>query len=122
MDLKGVLHEKKDEKKSDDPSVRTHKKPMQLRDIESRSASNKHENINSDEDIKNILKKEKENIYKKKWNKLDLGLKINRLRLFIEQYEFGLLGKLFLKLFFVKSMNGSNKCFAFLSSGMNLIN
>lgn len=87
MDLKGVLHEKKDEKKSDDPSVRTHKKPMQLRDIESRSASNKHQNINTEEDIKNILKKEKENIYKKKWNKLDLGLKVNRIRLFIEQYE-----------------------------------
>ncbi len=85
MDLKGVLNEKKTTKPE---TIRKHKKPMQLRDIENRSSSNKHqENINTDEDIELLIEKEKKEIYKKKWNKLDLGLKLNRLNLFITTFE-----------------------------------
>ena len=88
MDLKGVLNETPDTKKKQNDSIRTHKKPMQLRDIESRSATNKHHNnIDTEEDIDILLEKEKQNIYKKKWNKLDQGLKLNRIKLFTENYE-----------------------------------
>ena len=88
MDLKGVLNENPEAKKSKSESIRTHKKPMQLRDIESRSATNKHHtNIDSEEDIGILLEKEKQNIYKKKWNKLDQGLKLNRIKLFVDNYE-----------------------------------
>lgn len=88
MDLKNVLNENQEEK-PDDVNIRKHKKPIQLRDIENRSASNRKSGnvetaLESDEQIKELLEKEKEEIYKQSWNKLDNGLKINRLKKFIE--------------------------------------
>jgi len=86
MDLKNVLHENQEET-NDDTSIRKHKKPIQLRDIENRSANNRKTGgveCESDEQIKELLEKEKEEIYKQSWNKLDNGLKINRLKKFIE--------------------------------------
>jgi hypothetical protein len=89
MDLKKVLNENKEEK-PDDVIIRKHKKPIQLRDIENRSANNRKSGnvetaLESDEQIKELLEKEKEEIYKQSWNKLDNGLKINRLKKFIEK-------------------------------------
>ena len=83
MDLKNVLNDDIDEKNN---NVRVHKKPIQLRDIENRSSNNhiKINNQTSDEHMKEIINKEKKNIYFKSWNKLDNGLKINRLHKFIE--------------------------------------
>ena len=90
-DLKDVLNETKEEvelKNTDETGdkVRIHKKPIQLRDIENRSSGNRrvmgsHE---SDEKIKKLLKKEQEEIYKQPWNKLDSGLKINRIKSFVD--------------------------------------
>jgi len=89
MDLKVVLNEK-DEKeeggggKTD--SVRVHKKPIQLRDIENRSSNNRKTSLSheSDEKIKKMLNREKKQYYKQAWNKLDNGMKINRIKLFVE--------------------------------------
>ena len=83
MDLKNVLNDDKEEEVS--VHIRVHKKPIQLRDIENRSANNhmKHSTETSDEHMTEILKKEKENIYFKPWNKLDNGLRINRIHKFI---------------------------------------
>ena len=86
MDLQKVLNENQEEN-PDDVSIRKHKKPIQLRDIENRSANNRKTggvDCESDEQIKELLEKEKEEIYKQSWNKLDNGLKINRLKKFVE--------------------------------------
>ena len=66
MDLKNVLNENQEEK-PDDVNIRKHKKPIQLRDIENRSASNRKSGnvetmLESDEQIKELLEKEKERI------------------------------------------------------------
>lgn len=91
MDLKGVLNEKdedeqKEQSPTDDGAVRVHKKPIQLRDIENRSSTNRKTSLSheSDEKIKKLLNKEKKQYYKQAWNKLDNGMKINRLKLFVE--------------------------------------
>lgn len=91
MDLKGVLNEKEEDGKKeqspkDDGAVRVHKKPIQLRDIENRSSTNRKTGLSheSDEKIKKLLNKEKKQYYKQAWNKLDNGMKINRLKLFVE--------------------------------------
>ena len=90
MDLKNILKEDEDVgEQTPETSIRVHKKPMQLRDIENRSASRKvggstHE---SKETIKDLIDEEKINSYKKPWNKLDTGLKLNRLKDFIERQE-----------------------------------
>ena len=88
MDLKGVLNEKDEIKKEkeNDSSVRVHKKPIQLRDIENRSSTNRKTSLSheSDEKIKKLLNKEKKQYYKQPWNKLDNGMKINRLKLFVD--------------------------------------
>ena len=83
MDLKNVLNDDVGEKTT---NIRVHKKPIQLRDIENRSANNhvKINNQTTDEHMKEIINNEKKNIYFKSWNKLDNGLKINRLHKFIE--------------------------------------
>ena len=70
MDLKGVLNEKdsalepEQEQSDKDSVVRVHKKPIQLRDIENRSSSNRKTSLSheSDEKIKKLLHKEKNNI------------------------------------------------------------
>lgn len=88
MDLKSVLNDQTSKKNDTIEPIRTHKKPMQLRDIENRSSSNKHqEHINTDKDIELLIEKEKKEIYKKKWNKLDLGLKLNRINQFTDTYD-----------------------------------
>lgn len=95
MDLKKVLNESQEKKDNietkveevSDESVRVHKKPLQLRDIENRSSSKKRlqqETFESDENIKTLLEKEKEDIFKQSWNKLENGLKINRLKIYVE--------------------------------------
>ena len=95
MDLKNVLNDSQEKKENietkieevDDGSIRVHKKPLQLRDIESRSASKKRlqqETFESDENIRTLLEKEKEEIFKQSWNKLENGLKINRLKNYAE--------------------------------------
>ena len=91
MDLKGVLNEKEEkeekiEEKGKESVIRVHKKPIQLRDIENRSSSNrKHiDSHESDEKIKKLLNKEKKHYYNQNWNKLDNGMKINRLKIFVE--------------------------------------
>ena len=90
MDLKNVLNENevKEDITEKPELVRKHKKPVQLRDIESRSATNRkitQENFETDENIRSLLEKEKEEIYKQSWNKLDNGMKINRLKVFVKQ-------------------------------------
>lgn len=89
MDLKIVLNEKEEEVvkgESKDNPVRVHKKPIQLRDIENRSSSNRKSSLSheSDGEIKNMLQKEKKQYYKQAWNKLDNGMKINRIKVFAE--------------------------------------
>ena len=89
MDISNVLNESKKEKKTNtEDEVRVHKKPIQLRDIENRSSSNRGNNsIETDAKITELIKKEKELVFNQPWNKLDKGLKINRIRAFIEQEQ-----------------------------------
>ena len=86
MDLKNILKEEEEEVSST-KDIRVHKKPMQLRDIENRSSSRKigGNTFETQETMKELINEEKKNSYKKSWNKLDLGLKINRLKNFIEK-------------------------------------
>ena len=66
MDLKGVLNEKDEEQTSEkSTAVRVHKKPIQLRDIENRSSSNRKavDSHETDEKIKKLLNKEKKNYF-----------------------------------------------------------
>ena len=89
MDLKVVLNEKEEGsngKDEDTTAVRVHKKPIQLRDIENRSAGNRRIGLSheSDEKIKKMLNKEKTTCLKQPWNKLDNGMKINRIKIFVD--------------------------------------
>jgi|TARA_B110000285_G_C15071884_1_gene588439 hypothetical protein len=88
-DLKNVLKEDAPEKTNsatkEEQTIRVHKKPMQLRDIESRSSNtNREHKIETPEQIKQLLNDEKDLIFKKPWNRLDMGMKLNRIRLFSE--------------------------------------
>jgi hypothetical protein len=89
MDLKKILKEdtsiseKKPEQKEE--HIRKHKKPLQLRDIESRSASKRSDHLSSDESISKMIDQEKSSSLKKPWNKLDTGLKLNRLKIYINK-------------------------------------
>ena len=85
-DLKSVLKEGQKECK-EEVVVKKHKKPMQLRDIENRSSKTNRSQLKDDnyEDIDRLLNKEKTNLFKKPWNNLDTGMKINRIRLFTEE-------------------------------------
>lgn len=83
QDLKNVLKEEKNEKESE--TVRVHKKPMQLRDIETRSSNtNREHKIETPENMSKYLNEEKDQIFKQPWNRLDTGMKLNRLRNFTE--------------------------------------
>jgi len=83
QDLKNVLKEEKIEKESE--NVRVHKKPMQLRDIETRSSNtNREHKIETPENMNKYLNEEKDQIFKQSWNRLDTGMKLNRLRIFTE--------------------------------------
>ena len=83
MDLKNALKEKKESVSDDEEYIKKHKKPMQLRDIESRSSSNHkkfNEKYESEKDMNEFIEKEKKSIYFKPWNKLETGHKLNRIR------------------------------------------
>ena len=83
QDLKNVLKEEKIEKESE--NVRVHKKPMQLRDIETRSSNtNREHKIETPENMNKYLNEEKDQIFKQPWNRLDTGMKLNRLRIYTE--------------------------------------
>ena len=84
-DLKHIF--KKDEPKDEIKIRKKHKKPMQLRDIENRSSSTDRLNTTteSNENIDRLLNKEKGDIFKQHWNRLDTGMKLNRIRLFTEK-------------------------------------
>jgi hypothetical protein len=85
-DLKNVLQEDKKEKK-EDVKVNKHKKPMQLRDIESRSSTvvRVQSKVETPENMKKFIDEEKTQLFKQAWNRLDTGMKLNRIRLFSEQ-------------------------------------
>ena len=86
MDLKNVLSDNAPKETKKPASVSVHKKPIQLRDIESRSSSKTRlDKFESKEQMTELLNKEKHNIYKQNWNKLDKGMKINRLKEFISR-------------------------------------
>ena len=89
MDLKNVLTDEvpvQDKQKIVTPGISIHKKPIQLRDIENRSSSKTRiDKFESKEKMTELLNKEKGEIYKQSWNKLDKGLKINRLKEFIHR-------------------------------------
>jgi hypothetical protein len=84
-DLKEVLKEE-ETKPGKQEKIKVHKKPMQLRDIENRSSNTNRENkIETPENMKKLLNKEKNEIFKQPWNRLDTGMKLNRLRIFSEE-------------------------------------
>ena len=86
MDLKNILQESDTKSSGKGVTIEVHKKPIQLRDIESRSLSNKRASIyESDKNIQDLLNQEKKDCYKQSWNKLDKGMKLNRLRVYIEK-------------------------------------
>ena len=88
-DLKNILKDdcKNEGQKEEVKVLKKHKKPMQLRDIENRSSKTTRDNSTSEnvEDLEKLLNKEKVNIFKQHWNRLDTGMKINRIRLFTEE-------------------------------------
>ncbi len=84
MDLKNILKDETDssEKKS---APKKHKKPVQLREIESSSFAKFTTKMESKEEMKSLLNKEKQNVLKQPWNKLDVGMKLGRIKLFVEK-------------------------------------
>ena len=86
-DLKNVLQDGKNEKKEDVKKINKHKKPMQLRDIESRSSTvtKVQSKVETPENMKKFIDEEKTQLFKQPWNRLDTGMKLNRIRLFSEQ-------------------------------------
>jgi len=91
MDLKNALKEKQKVSVSDgEEYIKKHKKPMQLRDIESRSSSN-HKKLNekyeSEKDMTEFIEQEKKSIYFKPWNKLETGHKLNRIRKYVSSVK-----------------------------------
>jgi len=89
MDLRNILHESKtDELPPVEKEINIHKKPVQLRDIENRSANNRGEKVSeNDKVIDEIIQNEKKQIYHQSWNKLDRGIKLNRIKHFIQKEE-----------------------------------
>ena len=101
MDLKNILDkeiyddnisaevkDKEDIYNEKEGMIRTHKKPIQLRDIENRSLNTKREpSFDTEEEIQGFLIEEKKNSLRKPWNKLDNGMKINRLKVFCDKQK-----------------------------------
>ncbi len=90
MDLKSALeteHESQPEKTSETQGKETQtKKPIQLREIESRGSSGNLNGLYETKDTMNeLLTNERENIYKKPWNKLELGMKLVKLKDFAQK-------------------------------------
>ena len=82
-DLKNVLTEGKSEK-GKSKNNKKHKKPLQLREIESVKMNHSLSKMETREEMKSLLNKEKDEILKQPWNKLDNGMKLNRLKIFIQ--------------------------------------
>ena len=87
MDLKTILNDvdiadddNLESSLKNNPNVKVHKKPIQLKDIERRSKTNHDQNNISETEINKLIDLEKEKIYNQSWNKLDNGSKINRLK------------------------------------------
>ena len=94
MDLKNILNdieinddENPDSDIKNNPNVKVHKKPVQLKDIERRSKTNHSKNSISESEINKLIDLEKEKIYNQSWNKLDNGSKINRLKKYSEKLK-----------------------------------
>jgi len=81
MDLKNILNDEKKKK-----NVKKYKKPLQLREIESKTSSNKnicnYDNKSMNE-INDLINEEKKNQLNQKWNKLNNGNKLKLLSNFI---------------------------------------
>ena len=100
MDLKKILKEDKSNSNTNtntntNNSIKKYRKPVQLRDIESRSSNNKKKiegEYKSNEDIRKLIEKEKQTIYDKPCNKLNYGQKMNLLFNFVDdkKIEFNL--------------------------------
>ena len=82
MDLKDILEENENNNDlKNNPNVKVHKKPIQLKDIENRSKTNLNNNKDiSDCDINKLIDLEKDKIYQQTWTKLDNGSKLNKLQ------------------------------------------
>ena len=83
MDLNKILNENNEKK-----HIKKYKKPNQLRDIESKSNNNRN-NLNKYEthtmdEMNHLINKEKKDIMKQSWNKLNNGYKLKLLSEFIE--------------------------------------
>ena len=85
MDLKDILEENDDIKNN--PNVKVHKKPIQLKDIErrSRNSMQKKSSELSETDINKMIDAEKDKKYNQTWTRLDNGSKLNRLLLYSEK-------------------------------------
>ena len=84
MDLKNILNDEPNEtsKKS---VPKKHKKPVQLRDIESNNFKQLGLRMESNDEMRSLLNKEKKEVLKQPWNKLDTGMKLSRIKLFVEK-------------------------------------
>ena len=85
-----------DEKEEKKEKKRLHKKPLALKELENkdRLMSLKKKNLKetkSDDikhnDMKDLLEKETSSIFHKPWNKLEKGLKYNRVNVYIDDLE-----------------------------------
>ena len=89
MDLDKILIDKKSEKKDKNEKIKKkYSKPNQLKDIESRSNTNRNNNIkyqtHTSDEINNLINSEKNKIEKLSWNKLNNGMKLKLLTNFID--------------------------------------
>lgn len=120
MDLKNILNEVIEdindnedydiEKHLDleqNPNIKKHKKPIQLKEIERRSKTNLLNNLKTEKEINKFIDDEKNSIYTQTWSRLDNGSKINRIKLFTESI---------LKEKYNLSENEINKCIKLLTT------
>ena len=93
MDLDKILIDKKSEKKEKEKEKnekikKKYSKPNQLRDIESRSNTNRNNNVkyqtHTSDEINKIIISEKNKIKKQSWNKLNNGTKLKLIINFID--------------------------------------
>ena len=88
MDLKDILEENESNNDlKNNPNVKVHKKPIQLKDIErrSRNSMQKKSTELSETDINKMIDAEKDKKYNQTWTRLDNGSKLNRLLLYSEK-------------------------------------
>ena len=89
------------------PNIKKHKKPIQLKEIERRSKTNLLNNLKTEKEINKFIDDEKNSIYTQTWSRLDNGSKINRIKLFTESI---------LKEKYNLSENEINKCIKLLTT------